>query len=97
MVIPWVILSLAWGFLYVGCLKFVMERNVEKATSTGILNSTMHISGIIGAFIGGTIAFYLGRVANIYTAAVLSFIALILFFVLLRITNKKYQDTKQQR
>jgi MFS family permease len=97
MVIPWVILSFAWGFLYVGCLKFVMERNNEKATSTGILNSTMHISGIIGAFMGGIIAFNLGRVANIYTAAIMSSIGLVLFFVLLRIADKEYKTKKQQR
>ncbi len=89
MIIPWVILSLAWGFLYVGSLKFVMERNKEKATSTGILNSTMHISGIIGAFLGGIIAFNFGRVANIYTAAILSSVALVLFFVLLKISEKE--------
>ncbi len=92
MVIPWVILSFAWGFLYVGCLKFVMERNIEKATSTGILNSSMHISRIIGAFMGGIIAFNFGRLANIYTAALMSSIGLILFFVLLRIVDKKQRN-----
>jgi MFS family permease len=96
MAIPWVILSLAWGFLYVGSMKFVMERNIEKATSTGILNSTLHISGIIGAFLGGVVAFNLGRIANIYVAATLSFIALILFFVLLRISDKDNQCEQER-
>lgn len=97
MVVPWVILSFAWGFLYVGSLKFVMERNIEKATSTGILNSTLHISAIIGAFVGGVVAFNLGRVANIYFAALLSSLALVLFFLLLRIAGRDYEREKQQR
>jgi MFS family permease len=89
MVIPWVILSLAWGFLFVGSLKFVMERNIEKATSTGILNSTLNISGILGAFIGGVVAFNFGRVANIYLAATMSMIALIIFLILNNMINEK--------
>jgi DHA1 family quinolone resistance protein-like MFS transporter len=84
MVIPWVILSLAWGFLYVGSIKFVMERNVEKATCTGILNSTLNMSGIIGAVMGGLVAWHFGRVANILLAASMSILALILFILLLQ-------------
>ena len=89
MVIPWVVLSLAWGFLYVGSIKFVMERNIEKATCTGILNSTLNMSAILGAVIGGLVAFYFGRQANILLAAFLSAIALILFLFLMRTTNTK--------
>jgi MFS family permease len=88
MVIPWVILSLAWGFLFVGSLKFVMERNIEKATSTGILNSTLNISGILGALIGGVVAYNFGRVANIYLAAIMSISALIMFLFLLKVVNQ---------
>jgi MFS family permease len=89
MVIPWVVLSLAWGFLYVGSIKFVMERNIEKATCTGILNSTLNISAILGALIGGLIAFNFGRVANILFAASLSAISLALFLYLIRAAKLK--------
>jgi MFS family permease len=89
MVIPWVVLSLAWGFLYVGSIKFVMERNIEKATCTGILNSTLNMSAILGALIGGLIAFHFGRVANILFAASLSACALVLFLLLLRAAKPK--------
>jgi DHA1 family quinolone resistance protein-like MFS transporter len=34
--------------MYVGALKYVNERNVERATASGLLNSTMSIGGIIG-------------------------------------------------
>lgn len=84
-VLPWVLLSVAWGFLYVGSLKFVMERNVEKATSTGILGSTLSTSSILGALIGGLMAWNFGRVANIMFAAVMCGVALVLFAVLLKV------------
>jgi MFS family permease len=88
MVIPWVVLSVAWAFLYVGSLKFVMERNIEKATSTGLLNSTLHISGIIGALMGGLVSFHFGRIVNIMLAAFMCAIALIVFIVLLKVVNQ---------
>ncbi|UCE73364.1 MAG: MFS transporter, partial [Methanomassiliicoccales archaeon] len=62
-VFPWVLISVAWGFLYVGSLKFVMERNIESATSVGILGSTLSISSIIGALVGGIVASLFGRTA----------------------------------
>ncbi len=87
-IIPWVLISVAWGFLYVGSLKFVMERNIEKATSVGILDSTLRLSSIFGALIGGVVAWQFGRVANIVLAATLCCTALILFLMLLRIIDK---------
>ncbi|UCG69223.1 MAG: MFS transporter [Thermoplasmata archaeon] len=82
-VIPWILISVAWGFLYVGSLKFVMERNIEKATSVGILGSTLSISSIIGALIGGMVAWHFGRVANIILAAIMCGSALILFLLMI--------------
>lgn len=87
-VIPWVLISVAWAFLYVGSLKFVMERNIEKATSAGILGSVLSISSIIGAMIGGVVAWRFGRVANIMLAAAMCGSALVLFFILLHISEK---------
>ena len=50
-----VLLALSWSFLYVGSLKFLTDKNVEKATATGLLNSTIAISAAIGPFIGGIV------------------------------------------
>lgn len=83
-VIPWVILSVGWGCLYVGSLKFVMERNIEKATSTGLLSSTLNMSSIMGALIGGAVAWQFGRVANIMLAAIMCTSALFLFYILVK-------------
>ncbi|MCA1813464.1 MAG: MFS transporter, partial [Halobacteriales archaeon] len=38
------LLALSWSLLYVGALAFVMERNVERATSTGLLQSTASLA-----------------------------------------------------
>ncbi len=91
-VIPWVLISVAWGFMYVGSLKFVMERNIEKATSVGLLGSTISISSIMGSLIGGTLAWMFGRLATIALAASLSCTALVLFIILLEIVKKEHPE-----
>jgi DHA1 family quinolone resistance protein-like MFS transporter len=58
------LLACAFSCLYVGSFKYIMERNVEHATSAGWLNSTFSLSNIIGPIIGGTIA---NIFASIYT------------------------------
>ncbi len=50
-----IMLATSWSFLYVGSLKFLTEKNVEKATATGLLNSTIAISAALGPFVGGAI------------------------------------------
>jgi len=82
-----------WGTLYVGSLKFIMEKNVEKATATGLLGSTLGVSSIIGPLIGGslvTISLYFGLPdylayrTTFYTAAILCIIALVCLVYILR-------------
>ncbi len=50
-----ILLALSWSFLYVGSLKFLTERNLEKATATGLLNSTIALSAALGPFVGGAV------------------------------------------
>lgn len=50
-----IMLGASWATIYVGSLKFIMERNVERGTSTGLLNSVLSISAIIGPVLGGVI------------------------------------------
>jgi MFS family permease len=51
-----VLLAFAWSSLYVGSLKYLIERNPERSTAVGVLNSTLSMSGIIGAAVGGALA-----------------------------------------
>lgn len=82
-----IVLAIAWSSLYVGALKFVMERNVEHATSLGLLSSTLSISNMIGPIISGSIAgivsaFYgdlWGYKATMYLAAFMALSAFLLF------------------
>ncbi len=51
-------LGIAWATLYVGSLLYLLNRNVEKSTSTGLLGSVMSLSNMFGALIGGFLAVY---------------------------------------
>jgi MFS family permease len=97
-----ILLGVSWATLYVGSLKFVMERNVERATSTGLLNSVMSICAIIGPLIGGSvvgIALSMGVAQldsyrwTMYVAAVMAVISFIGFSVSAR-QNKKSENVK---
>lgn len=74
-----ILLAIAWGCLYVGSLRYVMDRNKEKATVTGLLSSTMSMSGILGPVFGGIAATAVGFKGTIAIATVMSLIALTIF------------------
>lgn len=84
-----VLLGTAWAFLYVGSIKFIMSRNEERATATGLLNSVLNISSIGGALIGGVVAGLFGYYATMYLAAAASFVAMLIFIALVRTGKKK--------
>lgn len=77
-------LGVSWSFLYVGALKFVLERGVERATSSGLLNSAISISATAGPLLGGAIAQTYGRTAPMFVAAAMAVIALGTFSTTLR-------------
>ncbi len=49
-------LGVGWACLYLGSLLYLLNRNVEKATSTGLLGSTISMAQTLGSFIGGVLA-----------------------------------------
>jgi MFS family permease len=69
----------AWSLLYVGATVYVMERNVERATSTGLLQGSTNLAGITGPLIGGLIVLVAPFWWNFVLATVLSIVALIIF------------------
>jgi MFS family permease len=75
------LLAAAWGCLYVGSLRYVMDRNKEKATASGVLSSTMSISGIIGPVIGGIAVTVFQFKGTIFIAMAMSVIALAIFLI----------------
>ena len=76
-----VALAFAWSALYVGSLRYVTERNEEKATSTGWLQGMISIAGIIGPAIGGTMDVAIGYRLTMIAAMVLSFTGLVVFLI----------------
>ncbi len=72
------LLALSWSCLYVGSLMYMTERNIERATSVGMLTSVISISGAFGPLLGGIISQLYGFRAVMYSAALLSFIGFII-------------------
>ena len=70
----------AWSFLYVGCLKYVIVRNKEHATASGLFQTSFQISGILGAILGGVISQIWGYRAPIAFATILAAVALVVFW-----------------
>lgn len=66
------LLASSWSCLYVGALLLLLKNNEERATSTGILFSTISISGAAGPFLGGLVAQLWGFQPLMYFAAGLS-------------------------
>jgi hypothetical protein len=54
------LLGLAWSSLYVGSLLHLLERNVERATSSGLLGSTISLAAVVGPLLGGVVSQALG-------------------------------------
>ncbi|UCD92369.1 MAG: MFS transporter [Methanobacteriota archaeon] len=88
-----IMLGTCWATIYVGSLKYIMERNVERATSTGLLNSVLSISSIVGPLLGGAIvgiAVSFGALTSIayeytmYAAAVMAVISFVYFLYSIR-------------
>jgi len=76
-----VLLGCSWSCLYVGSLLYLMRRNVEKATCTGMLSSVISLAAVSGALIGGIISEFFDFRATMYTAAALAASGFCLFRV----------------
>lgn len=77
-----ILVAFSWSSLYVGSLGSVMERNVERATAVGLLNSTISLSQILGPFLGGLAAQYFSYYFAFYVAAFMVFFGFIIFYFL---------------
>ncbi len=73
-----IVLALSWASLYLGSLKYLLERNVERATSIGIFNSISGLCGIVGPLLGGLLS-TLGFELLMFTATFMSILGWIIF------------------
>lgn len=94
---PWeivpsqMLLAFAWASLYVGSLRYVLDKNKEKATASGMLSSTMSLSGIIGPVIGGLAATAFDFKGTIAVATLMSLVALTIFVYELKRSGEFYR------
>lgn len=86
-----ILLAAAYSTLYVGSLRYVMDRNEEKATSSGLLSSTMSISGIIGPILGGIATTAFNFKGTIMIATLMTIVALAMFVVALERAGELYR------
>lgn len=86
-----ILLATAWGCLYVGSLRYLMDRNKEKATVTGLLSSTMSLSGMLGPVLGGIAATAIGFKGTIGVATVMALVALVIFLYELKRSGELYR------
>lgn len=87
-------IAAAWSCLYVGSIKYLMERNDEKGTAAGLLQSSLSISAIIGALIGGATVFALGYHGAMYIATVLAIIGFFVFVLSNRFMDRREKMVK---
>ena len=74
-----IMIALAWSTLYVGSVKYVMERNDEKGTAAGLLQSALSISAILGSVLGGVVAQLFGYHGCMYVATIIAIMGLVIF------------------
>jgi hypothetical protein len=79
-----VLLAISWALIYVGSVK-------ERATATGVLNSTLQMSTILGSLIGGVLIQVTSNnyLAPMYLAAVMALFSLGVYFFLVRTRKRK--------
>jgi MFS family permease len=75
-------LGASWACTYVGALKCILASNVERSTSSGLLDSTLSLSMISGSMAGGVVAGALGYEATMYIAMAMSLASLGVFAAL---------------
>jgi len=63
-----ILLAVGWAFLYVGALLLLLRHNEARATSTGVLFSSINLSASLGSLLGGYVAQVLGYQPLMYFA-----------------------------
>lgn len=76
------LLASSYALVYVGSLRYIVERATEKATSVGILNSSISLAIALGPVIGGVIAENFGYKATMQFASFITALALVVYYQL---------------
>ena len=87
-----VLLGISWAFLYGGSLKYLTDRNIEKATVSGILDSVTSLSSIIGPFLATIVISFGDYRTTMYVASAMAFIGFVVYQILER-SEKIFKST----
>lgn len=88
-----ILLGFAWATLYVGALKYVTENNEERSTASGLLESMLSLSGIIGPVLAAVIyTIWPGYTPIMLFAMVMSLVSYGLFWLYNRNHNPKLTE-----
>lgn len=74
-----VLLGASWSLVYVGGLRYLMDRNVEKATVSGLFDSVLSFSSIIGPFMATFVVTFGDYRTTMYLASILAFMSFLSF------------------
>ena len=81
-----VMLATSWAFLYVGSLNYLTTKNREKATATGLLNSSIGIGAFLGPILGGV---FMSIVNQYRYLMIFSFVIAFLGAIIFKIGEKR--------
>ncbi|WP_455391427.1 MFS transporter [[Eubacterium] cellulosolvens] len=85
-----IFLGMSWAFMYVGAIRYVNEHSKERGTATGILNSVISISSVIGSMLAIFIIYLVGEYRwVILAAAAMAFAGLFIFIIISKKQNEK--------
>jgi len=74
-----ILLGVSWALMYVGGLRYLMDRNIEKATVSGLFDSVLSMSSITGPFMATLVITFGSYRTTMYLASTLAFISSLLF------------------
>lgn len=70
-----ILLGISWALMYVGGLRYLLDRNTEKATVSGLFGSVLSLSSIAGPFMATFVVAFSSYRATMYLASILAFIS----------------------
>ena len=92
-ILPMIATGFAWSFLYTGALKEVTENNKERATASGLIQSSISLGSIFGPLIGGVIVTLTHSYKSImYFAFLITFIAYVYYLLQEKLSAKHSND-----
>lgn len=66
------LIAVSWSCLFVGALSYLLRRNPERGSASGVLYSTVYLSAAVGPFLGGTVSQFCGFASLMYIGSGLS-------------------------